>query len=164
LAGDIKGAFQLHAPELRRYLDRRLDSAPVAADLVQDAFVRLAEQPKGQVLDLRAYLYSIVRHLLLDHFRQERRRRTFAIAPEHMAAIADDAPGPDRIVAARLDVQRLQAIVGELPLRTQQVFVLTRIDGLTYAAAAKALRISESSVQKHLAMAIQHVTQRLRWR
>jgi RNA polymerase sigma-70 factor (ECF subfamily) len=38
--------------------------------------------------------------------------------------------------------------------------VLDRIQELTYGEVAERLGISESSVQKHLAMALQHVLQR----
>ena len=164
MPSDLKSAFVLHAPELTRYLRRRLGSAHLASDLVQDAFVRLAEQPSGQVQDFRAYLYRVGRNLLIDHVKQERRRQTYAVPHESLAAIVDEAPSPEDAVDARLRLEKLQTIVGQLPLRTQQVFVLTRIDALTQAEAARRLGISESAVQKHLAMAIQHVTQRLRVR
>lgn len=162
VSGDLKSAFVLHGPELRRYLGRRLGSTHLASDLVQDAFVRLAEQPRGQVQDFRSYLYRIARNLLIDHVKQEKRRQTFPMPHELLAGIMDDAPSPEDVVDARLRLERLHAIVGELPVRTQQVFVLTRIDAMTQAEAAKRLGISESAVQKHLAMAIQHVVQKLR--
>lgn len=162
MAADLKSAFLLHGPELRRYVGRRLGNTNLASDMVQDAFVRLAEQPAGQVQDFRAYLYRIARNLLLDHAKQERRRQTFTATHEYLALFADDAPSPEDVADARLKLERLQGVVGELPLRTQQVFVLTRIDALTHEAAAKRLGISESAVQKHLATAIQHVVHRLR--
>ncbi len=162
MSSDLKSAFLLHGPELRRYVGRRLDNTALASDMVQDAFLRLAEQPAGQVQDFRAYLYRIARNLLLDHAKQERRRQTFAAPHEYLSLFTDDAPSPEDAADARLKLERLQAVVGELPLRTQQVFVLTRIDGLTHEAAARRLKISESAVQKHLAAAIRHVMLRLR--
>jgi RNA polymerase sigma factor (sigma-70 family) len=62
----------------------------------------------------------------------------------------------------RLD--RLRSVIQELPERTRQVFVLHRIEELTYGEVAARLGISESSVQKHLAKALQYVVQRLRSR
>ena len=46
--------------------------------------------------------------------------------------------------------------MSELPLRTQQIFRLNRIDGMTYVEVAHRLGISESTVQKHLARAVAH--------
>jgi RNA polymerase sigma-70 factor (ECF subfamily) len=157
-------AFDAHGPELRRYLRYRLRDAHMASDLVQDTFLRVIERPETRVDDVRAYLYTIARNLLLNHKKQEARRRTDSVPHEWLGDIAADAPTPEDAADARLQLERLQRFVSELPVRTQQIFVLTRVDGLTQPEVARALSISESSVQKHLAMAIQHVTQRLRTR
>ncbi|WP_018388426.1 RNA polymerase sigma factor [Ancylobacter sp. FA202] len=161
---DLKIAFDAHGPELRRYLRYRLDDAHMASDLVQDTFLRVIERPETRVDDVRAYLYTIARNLLLNHKKQEARRRTDSVPHEWLGDIAADAPTPEDAADARLQLERLQRFVSELPVRTQQIFVLNRVDGLTHVEVARALSISESSVQKHLAMAIQHVTQRLRTR
>lgn len=162
--GDLKIAFNAHAPELRNYLRRRLGDAHTASDLVQDTFLRVIERPETRVMDFRAYLYTIARHLLLNHQKQEARRRTDSVPHEWFGDVAADAPTPEDAADAKLQLERLQRFVGELPVRTQQIFVLNRIDGLTQIEVAGALSISESSVQKHLAMAIQHITERLRSR
>ncbi|WP_279613747.1 RNA polymerase sigma factor [Ancylobacter polymorphus] len=164
MTGDLKIAFDAHGPELRRYLRYRLHDAHMASDLVQDTFLRVIERPETRVDDVRAYLYTIARNLLLNHKKQEARRRTDSVPHEWLGDIAADAPTPEDAADARLQLERLQRFVSELPVRTQQIFVLTRVDGLTQPEVARALSISESSVQKHLAMAIQHVTQRLRTR
>ena len=62
----------------------------------------------------------------------------------------------------RLRLDRLRGTVGELPFRTQQIFVLNRIDGLGYAEVARHLGISQSAVQKHLAMVVRHIAERSR--
>lgn len=164
MTGDLKIAFDAHGPELRRYLRYRLRDAHMASDLVQDTFLRVIERPETRVEDVRAYLYTIARNLLLNHKKQEARRRTDSVPHEWLGDIAADAPTPEDAADARLQLERLQRFISELPARTQQIFVLNRVDGLTHAEVARALSISESSVQKHLAMAIQHVTQRLRTR
>ena len=162
--GDLKIAFNAHGPELRSYLRHRLGDAHMASDLVQDTFLRVIERPETRVQDFRAYLYTIARNLLLNHQKQEARRRTDSVPHEWLSDVATDAPSPEDAADARLQLERLQRFIGELPVRTQQIFVLNRVDGLTHIEVASALSISESSVQKHLAMAIQHITQRLRSR
>lgn len=164
MTGDLKIAFNAHGPELRSYLRHRLGDAHMASDLVQDTFLRVIERPETRVQDFRAYLYTIARHLLINHQKQEARRRTDSVPHEWLSEIAADAPTPEDATDAKLQLERLQRFVGELPVRTQQIFVLNRVDGLTHVEVAGALSISESSVQKHLAMAIQHITQRLRSR
>ena len=157
-------AFAAHGSELRRYLGRRLGDPHMASDLVQDTFVRVIERPETQVQDIRAYLYTVARNLLLNHLKQEACRCTDVVAPEALSDIPSDRPSPEEAVDSRLQLERIQTLVQELPRRTQEIFVLNRIDGLTHAEVASRLGLSESAVQKHLALAIAHMTRRLRAR
>lgn len=161
---DLSLVFSAYGPELRRYLHRRLQDRTMASDLVQDTFVNVLERPEIRIQDFRAYLYSIARNLLLNHRKQEARRRTDPVAPDALLDIAADQPSPEEAVDSRLQLQRIYVLVQELPPRTQQIFVLNRIDGLTHAQVARRLALSESAVQKHLALAIAHMTRRLRGR
>jgi RNA polymerase sigma-70 factor (ECF subfamily) len=157
---DLKSAYLLHSPELTRYVRRRAGDRNAVADVVHDAFVRMAEQPATKIQDVRSYLYRIARNLLLDQKKQDVRRQTFAVPHEALFDIVDDAPSPEDAVDARLKLERLQRLVTELPFKTQQIFVLNRVDGLSYVEVARHLDISESSVQKHLALAVQHIASR----
>jgi RNA polymerase sigma factor (sigma-70 family) len=161
---DLSLVFSTHGTELRRYLQRRLGDGHMASDLVQDTFLNLIEGPETRIQDIRAYLYTIARNLLINHVKQEVRRRTDSVAPDALSDLAADEPSPEDIVDSRLQLERVHALVLELPRRTQEIFVLNRIHGLTHAEVARHLRISDSSVQKHLAMAIAHMTRRLRGR
>lgn len=161
---DLSLVFSTHGSELRSYLQHRLGDGHTASDLVQDTFLNVLERPDTRINDIRAYLYAIARNLLINHRKQEARRRTETVAPEAFAQIAADQPSPEDAADSRLQLERIHRLVRELPRRTQEIFVLNRIDGLTHAEVARELRISESSVQKHLAMAIAHMTRRLRAR
>ncbi len=161
---DLSLVFSNHSGELQSYLQRRLGDGHTASDLVQDAFLNVLERPETRIHDIRAYLYAIARNLLINHRKQEARRRTDTLAPEDFAQIVADQPSPEDVADSRLQLERVQALVLELPLRTQEIFVLNRIEGLPHAEVARLLRISESAVQKHLAVAIAHMTRRLRAR
>lgn len=164
MPSDLSLVFSTHGPELRSYLQRRLGDGHMAGDLVQDTFVNVLERPDTRIGDIRAYLYAVARNLLINHRKQETRRRTEAMAPDALAQFAADQPSPEDVADSRLQLERVHALVRELPRRTQEIFLLNRLDGLTHAEVARELRISESSVQKHLALAIAHMTCRLRGR
>lgn len=162
---DIKGLFLAHQRELQAYLTRKLRNADTAADLTQETFLRFAERKQGDgapaITHERSYLYRTARNLALDYLRRERGRQT-DICDTALNSAVDDAPSPEQIVSDRDDLAAVRAAILELPARTRQIFVLTRIKGLTYREAAIKLQISDSSVQKHLAKATKHVMERLR--
>lgn len=162
---DINGLFLAYRRELQAYLTRILKDAEAAADLTQDTFLRFAELGHANaaiiVLHERPYLYRIAHNLAVDHLRRRSRERTEPVS-EAVAEIPDLRPTAEHVLREQDELYKLREALRELPERTQEVFALARIEGLTYREVAKRLRISDSSVQKHLARALKHVMQRLR--
>ena len=166
MSKDIKRLFQAHQREIHAYLTRRLGNTEIAADLTQETFLRFAQQratsPATPILHERSYLYRSAHNLAADHLHRQSRERTDSLPGEGLADVPDEAPTPETAASDRSELALVRAAILELPERTRQVFVLARIDGLTYRDVALRLRISESSVQKHLAKATKHAMQRLR--
>jgi len=159
----LKRLYLAHGRALQDYLTRKLRDPALAADLAQEAFLRIAERGNAAAIaNDRSYLFRTAHNLAIDHLRRIERRRTDRADDERLAEIPEDAPSLDEAAAARQMLARLHAIVGELPDRTRRIFVLAKIEGLTYAEVAERLGISESSVQKHLGMALAHVMQRMK--
>jgi RNA polymerase sigma factor (sigma-70 family) len=159
---DIKGLFQQHAKTLQNFLLRKSRDPQLAADLTQESFLRLAAQGGGEGIDNSpAYLYRTASNLLIDHQRQQMRRRTDLVSHDMLADIESQDTSLEDRTAALQQVERMQGALAELPERTQQIFQLNRVDGLTHAQVACELGISDSSVQKHLAKALAHVMERL---
>lgn len=96
----------------------------------------------------------------MDHLR--RRAPEGAGGEEDLSGLESPAPSPEQETAGRKELEQVRKAVLELPDRTRQIFVLARIEGLTYREIALRLGISESSVQKHLARAVAHVMRCLR--
>ncbi len=157
-ASSLKRLFAAHFRELQAYLTERLRDPETAADLTQETFLRYAERGvDGTVVHERSYLYRTAHNLAVDHLRQIACRRTDALAPEDMAHVADERPDVEAAASARQELERLRGLIAALPERTRRVFVLNRVEGLTYVQVARRLGISESSVQKHLSTALHHV-------
>jgi RNA polymerase sigma-70 factor (ECF subfamily) len=154
--------------DLVRFFTLRLRSDAAAEDLVQEIYVRLARVDENAPIEnAAAYLYRLGNNLMLEQMRGQRRAsardtawgesQTMTLGQEQIAdqAAADDA------LAAR---QRLAAVVeavGELPPRTQEVFRLHKLEGLSHAETAARLGVSKSAVEKHMIAVLKHLTLRL---
>lgn len=161
----LKGLFLAHRRELQAYLMKKLRDAEAAADLTQETFLRYAEHAPNAAISIaneRSYLYRTAHNLAIDYARQQTRRRTDLTSGEVLSDIPDERPTQEDEAEGRQRLAQLSAIVDELPELTRRIFILNRVEGLTYVQVACRLSISESSVQKHLAKALTHVTRRLR--
>ncbi|MGH7696199.1 MAG: sigma-70 family RNA polymerase sigma factor [Gemmatimonadaceae bacterium] len=139
-----------YAP-LARYLARLVGEPESAADLAQEAFVRLFQ--RGSMPDdPAAWLVSVAHNLLRNERQQIARRlrllqqRGEELTPGELGAAAD----------AALDVRELRAKVRRaldaLPDRERQMLLL-RYEGFSYREIAHAVAINEASVGTLLARA-----------
>lgn len=159
----LKRLYLTHGRAVQDYLTHKLRDSAVAADLAQETFLRVAQAGDDVAIrNDRSYLFRTAHNLAIDHIRRVRRRRTDHVDSEQLAHFVDDSVPLEEAVASRHMLSRLQDIVAELPDRTRRIFILVKIQELTYAETADQLGISESSVQKHLAMGLAHVVQRLK--
>lgn len=151
--------YRDHAPALRRRLRLRLGSSDEANDVLHDAFARLlGAHPADGVRDPGAFLNRIVRNLLVD-----RSRRRTVRAPHIPIDDVEIAVPPDQGDAIELEQmrQRYKDAVAALPPRMREVFVLHRIEGLSYPQIATRLDISIRTVEWHIAEAIVRIGREL---
>lgn len=118
--------YRLHAPALRLYARQWGDCAD---DVVQDAFVQLAQQapPPDQALP---WLYRVVRNQALAAGRgaaRRRRREERASTPEAWFTAADD----------RLDADEATRLLAELPLELREAVVARLWGGLRFEDIAQ---------------------------
>jgi RNA polymerase sigma factor (sigma-70 family) len=153
-----------HEGEVRGWLRRHVRSlgASDIDDLIQEAYARLLTADHTQIVNGRSYLFTVIRNLLM---RQARRARI--VPMERMGEIEtlrlpSDEPGPERKVSSRQELERLEHIVNHLPEQARRAFQLQKFHGLTQREIAQEMRISEKTVEKHLATALLRVLDALR--
>lgn len=140
--------YQTEAPHLARYFARRVPAFEVA-DFIQESFRRIlghrAERPG-------AFLQRIAANLVTEFRRTSARRQAMA----HDSYEEGSVSGPDPVQAleARDAIARIQAVLDRLPAKTRNIFLLSRIEGKTYAEIARLYGMSEEGVKKRVAKAM----------
>ncbi|MDR3003552.1 MAG: sigma-70 family RNA polymerase sigma factor [Acidovorax sp.] len=156
---EVTTLYTEHHGWLQGWLRRRLGNAWEAADLAQDTFVRLLVTPAGQsglqaapLREPRAYLATVAKRLLLNHLRRQSLEQTYLAA---LAALPEaQAPSPEQQLLILQALQELDAMLDGLPPKVRAVFVLSQVDGLTYAAIAEELDMGLRSVKRYMAQAM----------
>lgn len=154
--------------ELLRFFTLRLRSATAAEDLIHDMYLRIATiDPHTEVRNAAGFLFRLGSNLMLDRLRSERRSssRDDEWRKAHGVIMgADDvadAPRADDAVAAKQRLAAVIAILDTLPLQSQRVFRMHKLDGLSHSEVALALGISRSAVEKHVMAVLRQLMARL---
>lgn len=154
----IDGLFRSQGPRLLRFLARRTDREE-ARDLAQEAFLRLTRtiEDGAIVLNPGAYLQRIAANLLRDRAKSVSGafdRSHMPLEPEwHLA----NDPDPHNALELRQTLDRYKAAVLKLKPKTREIFLLHRMDGLSYAQIAAETRLTVSGVEKHMIKAIARI-------
>jgi RNA polymerase sigma-70 factor (ECF subfamily) len=145
--------FESHFPRLYRVMDRLSGDSELAADVVQDAFMRLYQ--RGSLPDRpEAWLITVA----LNRFRSERTthaRRLRLLTPARgERVIGDPPPTPEQAAGASATQQRVRSALDRLPER-QQHLLLLHAEGYRYHEIAAALELNAASVGVMLSRARQ---------
>lgn len=150
-------------PALNGYFRRRVKDIVEAEDLTQEVFLRMLR--RGHVADLddvRAYLFETASSVLIDRARRQAARCLGHHECFDPKTHAGETIPVERVFIGRESLNYASIALLELPERTRTIFVLRRLEGMRYADVAQRLGISVSAVEKHMARAVAHLTERMK--
>lgn len=148
-AHTVEVLYNAHHSWLNSWLRRKLGCPDSAADLTQDTFMRVLTTRNPQpVLEPRAFLTTIAKRVLFNHYRRQDLERayldTLAQIPEQVA------PSEEERAIILQTLTELDQLLDGLPRAVKQAFLLAQVDGLTYNEIARELGISLATVKRHL--------------
>lgn len=138
------------------FLRQRMRSEEDAADVAQETYARLMRNYKHDLLPETAatLIFRIAANVANDSFRRRKSHHAKDHCSVDLVPLASDEPSQERRLHARQQLERLYAAIESLAPRCQQVFLLSRVDGMTYTEIARHCGISTSMVEKHITKAL----------
>lgn len=147
--------------EFKHRIARRLGSTDLAADTLQETWLRLNRPGSpGAVERPDAYLFRIALNIASNRRSEDRRR----LALSEIAALRDvdrDELDPERIVESRAEIVALTEALDELPPRCRAIFIAARLDEVPHKVLAERFGVSTRMVERDLERALDHCGQRL---
>ncbi|MET0254801.1 MAG: sigma-70 family RNA polymerase sigma factor [Luteibacter sp.] len=150
--------------QLVGYLRHKVPSEDDAQEVAQESFVRLIRYRDNPPDAWLALLYRIANNVVTDRARWAMSHRSgdHVDVDAHADSIA--SPGPD--LAQALDTSRaleeVQKALLRLPARCRDIYLLNRIEGMSYAEVAAHCGISVKAVEKHISKALGILRKQLR--
>jgi RNA polymerase sigma-70 factor (ECF subfamily) len=156
------GRFILpHEPRLRAWLRAAFASIDVD-DVVQESYCRIAALSRvDHIDDPRQYLFRTARNVVLEQIRRSKvvSIETVSGFAELGEAMTEDAISPERVLAGRRSLERVEALISALPERARRVFRLRKIEGLSQREIATQMGISETIVENELTRGLRRILQ-----
>jgi RNA polymerase sigma factor (sigma-70 family) len=159
----LRDLFERFRPALHAYFLRRVRNAADADDLVQDVFIRLGRLPPAtEIRNAEAFIFHAAVNLLRDRARRARAHRDVGELSALAFEPADEEPGAERVLEAKVELSRVMAALDALSERTRHIFVLRRLEQVKVEDIAAFYGISISAVEHHITRAQAHLAKLIR--
>jgi RNA polymerase sigma-70 factor (ECF subfamily) len=144
--------INLYSDRLYAYALSLSSDHDVSSDIIQQVFINLFESkdrldPK---YSLKSFLYRSTYNLFVDNYRK---KKSMSILHEQYYHILDQFITNTDEEDFSKKINLLNDLIETLPLKTKEVFILSKSDGLTNAEISEILDISIKTVEGHITRA-----------
>ena len=147
----LKIVFDQFYEPLVRYAYSYLGDKEAAKDVVQQCLINLWKHKES--LDYRtfeSYLFVAVRNGSFNYLRDIKKWETFN--PSVHETFHEGIPESNE--QQKIITSFLESGIEQLPKKCKHIFLLNKVEGLTYAETAQELGISVKTVERHMGIAL----------
>lgn len=153
--------YKMYHSKLVRFACDFLPSREDAENLVHDAFIELWKNNEHicEIKNINAYMFRLVRNRCLDfikHMVHEKAYEAHALVEYKAREGALELMSDTELLAGEL-MNLVKREVEKLPNRCRQIFMLSRVDGMSHAEIAESLSLSENTVSVQLGIALRRL-------
>ncbi len=147
----FKQIFQSLSLSLRNFLYYKIGNKDQAEDLMQEAFLRLWKScAKVTPEKAKGFLFTVANNLMLDQVKHQK----VVLAYQKQKKKIGTSESPEFLYEEEEFRQRLLTAIADLPEKSRIVFLMNRVDKLTYQEIADRLGISKKGVEKRMHKAL----------
>lgn len=151
----VRDLVRRHHTSLMHLLRRRIRVAEDAADVAQEAYIRMLKYEGARNVRFpSSLLFRIAINVAKDRGRSDQVRHVNDQCELHELEIDSGVPNPERALAAEQDLERVYSAIEQLPPKCRRVFLLSRMQEMTYPQIAEHCGISVKMVEKHISKAL----------
>ncbi len=146
-----KELFFAHARQVRNYLYYKGADSAEAEDLMQEAYLRLwRDCQKVPAEKAKAFLFRVANNLFLDAKKHEQVVLKF----QNRQVSQTENEDPQFQLETKELQDRLEKAISKLSEKQRTVFLMNRMDKMTYAEIAERLELSVKAVEKRMSLAL----------
>ena len=152
--------FEFYSSKLYHFAYGYLKSKEDAEELVQETFCRIWEKRKEikAEYEFRSYLFTIAFNDIRKHFRSK------ALLQKY---VEYTAKAPDGQAYEQIDINYaslkdlIDSLIDKMPEKRKAVFMKSRFEGKSTTDIAEEMKISKSTVENHMNLALRYLKNNL---
>ena len=146
-----------HQRALRSRVRRMVNNPADIDDIVSEAMARAyANEEWRRITSGRSYLFTIARNLVID---MARRSKVVSIEIAADIDAMQSSVSGEALLDARDELRWLEQVVAQFPPQCRRAFILRRVHEKSFAEIAEEMKLSVSTVEKHVAKAVTLLSQ-----
>jgi RNA polymerase sigma-70 factor (ECF subfamily) len=149
---EFQRAFSDWYVPVRNFIYYRCGDMELAEDLAQDAFIKLWEsRDRVERATLKAYVYKIAQNQTINYQKRQQLLYRF----QKQVTQDRDFDTPEKMIEMSEYQDRLQEVIASLPDGGREVFLMNRLEDLTYQEIADRLGLSVKAIEKRMSKVLQ---------
>ncbi|MCH2043995.1 MAG: RNA polymerase sigma-70 factor [Saprospiraceae bacterium] len=148
---NFKTYFDQYFNPIRNYIYYRCGDKELATDVAQETFMKLWEKRmKIQEHAIKGLLYKIASDLLISQLR----KKTVAKRYQDTLRLSYIDRSTEESIEYQEVKHHYEKALAELPENQRSVFLMSRLDGMSYKEIAARLEISVKAIEKRMSKAL----------
>ncbi len=143
-----KDLFFQHGQAIRNFIYYKCGDLHRAEDIAQEAFIRIWNNcTKVTKEKAKSFLYTVANNLFIDSTRKDKSANNYLKTIEHKTT---DSTNPLEVLQGNELKAKLNQAIQQLSSKRREVFLMNRMEHLTYKEIAERLQISVKAVEKRM--------------
>jgi len=150
-----------YSKKLYNFAFNILKSKEDSEELVQNVFMKIWETRSEIKVELSfgSYIFRIAKNILLNQLKKRINEKVYM---DYLQAIPENIIFHVEQELNFLELnQEIKRLIGELPEKRREIFLLSRNDGLSYKEIAEKLNISVNTINTQISKSLEHIRDHL---
>lgn len=156
---DFKLLFDQYYEGIKSFLYYKIGDIEVAEDIVQEVFLKLWD--KRSSIDLKtvkSFLFTVANNMAINHLKH----RSIVFNFVRNENKSEKVNSPQYELEMKEFKENLERLLAEMPENYRVVFLMNRIDKLTYNEIAERLELSVKAIEKRMSNALSFLRDKLK--